>query len=407
LTLAEAAPIGAVADAVLADVFREEAAAVTTSVLRITGDFGVAEEIVGDTFLTAVEHWRRDGVPPRPGAWLVLAAKRRALDRVRRDGVYRAKLAAVGTDAPDEPSVDDRIRLMFLCCHPALSTPAQVALTLRAVLGFTIPDIAAAFIASEVAVAKRLSRARQKISAARITSRMPPKDEAGERLSSVLAVLYLMFNEGYLSSRSDQAQRRDLAEDAAWLTAALADAMPDEPETIGLLALMRFHLARSRARFDDAGGLILLRDQDRGRWDRAAIAVADRLLERAARLRRPGPYQIQAAIVACHATAPTWEETDWVQILVLYDRLLELAPSPIVRLNRAVALREVLGPDAAFEEVEMVAADLGDYHLFHATRGELLHDLGRHDAARNAGVEALRLTGNPAERALLQRRLFT
>jgi RNA polymerase sigma-70 factor (ECF subfamily) len=295
---------------------------------------------------------------------------------------------------------------MFTCCHPALSRAAQVALTLRAVCGFTTGEIAHAFLASEAAVAQRLVRARRKIVAAGIPFRLPDDAELGERLGEVLAVLYLMFTEGYLTSGGPVATRRDLAEDAAWLAALVVRLLPAEPEPLGLLALMRLHLARGAARFTGYGDLILLADQDRALWDRARIADGIALIEQAAALQRPGPYQVEAAIAACHAEAPSWAATDWPQILLLYDLLLDLRRSPVVRLNRAVALRQVAGPEAALAEVNALDGTLDHYHLFHAIRGELLVELGRREQARAADLRALALTHNHAEQTLLTRRLL-
>jgi RNA polymerase sigma factor (sigma-70 family) len=389
--------------AALSAVFREEAGRLVGALVRILGNFEVAEEVVQDALLAALERWPIEGIPARPGAWLMTVARHRALDQLRRDARYRDKLAAL--EQPIEQEPDDRLRLMFTCCHPALSRESQVALTLRAVCGFTTAEIARAFLASEEAVKRRIVRARQKIVQAGIPYRVPRDEELDERLGEVLAVLYLMFNEGYLTSGGSEPARRDLAEDSAWLTAFVTRLYPREPEPLGLLALMRLHLARAEARFDQTGEMILLRDQDRSRWDRQMIAEAITMLEQAAALKRPGPYQLQAAIVACHAEAASWEATDWQQILVLYDLLLQMAPSPVVRLNRAVALRQVAGPDAALAEVELLARDLDGYHLFHAVRGELLLDLGRREQARAAELRALDLTGNQAERSLLQRKL--
>ncbi len=276
--------------------------------VRILGDFDVAEEIVQDALLVALERWPVDGIPDRPGAWLMTVARNRALNQLSRDAHYRAKLAQLERPLPREP--DDRLRLMFICCHPALSRAAQVALTLRAVCGFTTAEIARAFLASETAVAQRLVRARRKIVAANIPYRMPGDDELGERLGEVLAVLYLMFNEGYLASGGAAPTRRDLAEDAAWLTALVTRFLPGEPEPLGLLALMRLHLARAEARFTGTGELVLLPDQDRSRWNQAMIAEGVALIEQAAALHRPGPYQLEAAIVACHAEAQSWSATD-------------------------------------------------------------------------------------------------
>jgi RNA polymerase sigma-70 factor (ECF subfamily) len=386
----------------LAAVFREEAGLLTASLVRILGDFDVAEEIVQDALLVALERWPVDGIPERPGAWLLTVARRRALNQLSRDARYRVKLEQLEQPVPHEP--DDRLRLMFTCCHPALSREAQVALTLRAVCGFTTSEIARAFLASETAVAQRIVRARRKIVAARIPYRIPDDDELEERLREVLAVLYLMFNEGYLASGGPSPARRDLAEDAAWLTALVTRLLPGEPEPLGLLALMRLHLARAEARFTEAGELILLQDQDRFRWDRAMIAEGITLIEQAAALRRPGPFQLEAAIIACHAEAKSWEATDWPQIVILYDLLLKMRPSPVVRLNRAVALRQVLGLEAALAEVNALESDLNNYHLFHAIRGELLLEMGQREQARASALQALGLTQNRAEQSLLARR---
>ena len=372
---------------------------------RLLGDFDVAEEIVQDTLLVALERWRRDGIPARPGAWLATAARRHAVDRLRREARYRQKLALLEAQpklAMGEP--DDRLRLIFTCCHPAIAPEAQVALTLRAVCGFTTAEIAGAFLISEAAVAQRIARARRKVVAAGIPYRIPAGDEMAERLNEVLAVLYLMFNEGYLSSGAGAPARRNIAEEAAWLTGLVTRLLPSEPEPLGLSALMRLQLARAAARFDAAGDLVLLADQDRSFWDREEIAAAVELIERAAAMRRPGPYQLQAAIAACHAEAPSWEATDWPQILVLYDMLVGIAPSPVFRLNRAVALREVAGPETALTEVDALARELDGYHLLHATRAELLFELGRPEAEQ-AELRALALTANRAEQALLERRL--
>jgi RNA polymerase sigma factor (sigma-70 family) len=397
---------GALTDArdALGAVFREEAGRLAASVTRILGDFDAAEEVVQDALLAAWRQWPAEGIPDRPGAWLWTVARRRAIDVLRRDVRFRERAAAVSFPV-EQASEDDRLMLVFTCCHPALSQEAQVALTLRTVCGLSTAEIASAFLVSEPAIIQRLTRARRKIAAAGIPYRVPADDELGQRLSGVLAVIYLLFNEGYLCSVGDTPQRRDLTDDAEWLAALLATLMPTEPEVLGLLALIRLHRARALARFDDQGRLVLLRHQDRARWNRAEIADAADLVVRAAQQRRPGPYQLHAAIVACHAEAPSWEATDWLQILLLYDALLHYLPSPVTRLHRAVAVRHVLGASAALEEVDALAAELDRYHLYHATRAELLRDVGRPAEARRADELALRLTGNPAERALLEQRL--
>jgi RNA polymerase sigma-70 factor (ECF subfamily) len=334
---------------------------------------------------------------------LLTVARRRGLDVLRRDARYRAKLELL--EQPIQQQPDDRLRLIFTCCHPALAREAQVALTLRTISGFTIPEIARAFVTSEAAIAQRLVRARRRIVEAGIPYRVPDADEVDERLGEALAVLYLVFNEGYLTSAGEQPQRRDLTRDAEWLASLLARLLPDEPEVLGLLALIRLHRARAEARFDTRGRLVLLRDQDRSTWDRVAISAACAVLLEAGRMHRPGQYQIQAAIVALHAEAPAWEATDWPQIVALYDALIAVAPSPVARLNRAIAQRYVDGPAAALAEVDRLGPQLSRYRLVHATRAELLRDLGRTVEARLADEQALALTSNPAERALLEQRL--
>ena len=375
--------------------------------VRALGDFDLAEELVQEALLEAVEHWPAEGIPQKPGAWLLTTARRKAADRFRRQARYREKLAQLEGEGMgvDTAEGDDRLRLIFTCCHPALSREAQVALTLRAVAGLTTAEIARAFITSEATIAQRIVRAKRKIVEANIPYRVPAAREMAERLAEVLAVLYLMFNEGYLATAGTRASRRDLAEDAAWLAGLMVRLMPEEPEALGLLALMRFHLARVETRFDESGGLTLLQDQDRSRWDRERIASGISLLKRAAVLRRPGPYQLQAAIAACHAEAPSWQHTDWRQIIALYDSLLALTPSPVVQLNRAIARRYLDGAESALDEVAALADPLDNYYLFHATRAELLRDLGRDAEARRALIRALSLTENPAERALLEHRL--
>lgn len=393
------------AESALAEVFREEAGRITAALMRRFGDFDLAEECTQDALVAALESWPRDGVPIHAGAWLQTVASRRALNRLDRDQRYRRKLAELAVD-PRPDQEDDRLRLILTCCHPALSCEAQVGLTLRAVCGFTTAEIARAFMAPEATVAQRLVRAKRKIALAGIPYRVPSESELAERLTEVLAVLYLLFNEGHLSTRGTAPFERDLAEDAAWLAVLLSRLLPDEPEVLGLLALMKLHLARGESRFDQSGGMVLLADQDRARWNHARIAEAIALIERAARIGRPGPYQLEAAIAACHADAPNFEATDWHQIVVLYDMLLVIAPSPVVRLNRAIAIWKVEGADAALHELEEIAPVSDGYHLFHAARGELLNEVGRREQGRAAQLRALNLTDNPAERSLLRQRLF-
>ncbi|MEO3809169.1 DUF6596 domain-containing protein [Sphaerisporangium sp. B11E5] len=390
---------------VLARVVREHAGRLAASLVSLLGDFSAAEDLVQDAVETALRRWPAEGVPERPDAWLFTVARRRGLDVLRRESNHRAKLARLTWPGPPaEP--DDRLRLIFTCCHPALSRPAQIALTLRVVCGLSTAQIAAAFVVPETTVAQRITRAKRKIGEAGIPYRVPAEEDLPARLGEVLAVIYLLFNEGYLSSTPERAQARDLVADAEWLARLLAELMPKEPEVAGLLALIRLHRARGAARFDTRGRLVLLADQDRSLWDRTAIKEASAVLVRAAKAhRRPGPYQVQAAIVACHAEAAGFERTDWAQILVLYDMLLHLAPSPVTRLHRAVAVRYTQGPQAALTELTGLDQALERYPLLHATRAELLRDLGRLDEARRADERALELTANPAQQALLEERL--
>ena len=381
---------------------RDHAGRLAAALVRVTGDFAAAEDLVQDAVLAALEHWPVEGIPDRPDAWLFTVARRRGLDQLRRADNYRAKLAQLRPPAP--AAEDERLQLIFTCCHPALPQAAQIALTLRVVCGLTTAQIARAFLLPETTVAQRITRAKRKFTDAGIPYRIPDSDELGDRLAGVLAVIYLLFNEGYLSTAA-QPHSRDLTDDAEWLAGLLHRLMPTEPEVAGLLALIQLHRARVAARFDDEDGLVLLAEQDRSRWDRAAITEATGLLTRAARQHRPGPYQLQAAIVACHAEAERWEDTDWEQIVLLYDMLLHLAPSPVTRLHRAIALRYTEGPRAAMAELDPLAGPLDGHHLFHASRAELLRALGEQDRARDADRRALDLTANPAERALLRRRI--
>jgi RNA polymerase sigma-70 factor (ECF subfamily) len=314
-----------------------------------------------------------------------------------------AVAGAVETGGPME--ADDRLPLLFTCCHPALSREAQVALTLRTIGGLETPAVARAFLVPEATIAQRLVRAKRKIRDAGIPYRVPDTSELPARLGEVLSVLYLIFNEGYLASSGDVAERRELARDAEWLTSLVARLMPDEPEVLGLLALMRAHLARADARFGDDGSIVLLRDQDRSRWNRTAIADAEALLQQAEAMGRPGSYQLQAAILVAHAGAPSWDTTPWDEIVPLYDALYHREPTPVVGLNRALALAERDGPEAGLAALGPLADRLDGYHLFHAARGELLRRLARTDEARVADRRALELVANPAERRLLEERL--
>jgi RNA polymerase sigma-70 factor (ECF subfamily) len=330
------------------------------------------------------------------------------MDAVRRRDRQRALAARTGPPAGPASGTDDRLALLFACCHPALAPEARLALTLRAVVGLTTPQIARAFLVNETTLAQRIVRAKRKIVSSHIALTVPAESELTERLGDVLAVVYVMFNEGFVSS-TGATQDRDLAADAVWLAGVVATALPREAEAWGLAALLTLQHARSRARFDEHGALVLLRDQDRSRWDAAAIAEGDRLLERAAALRAPGRYQLQAAIAAVHATAPSWADTDWLQIVTLYEMLLRLDPSPVTRLNRAVAVAQLGRPqaEAALADVEALAEPLAAYHLFHATRAELLTAVGRADEAAEANRTALTLTANDAERRLLTTRLHS
>jgi RNA polymerase sigma factor (sigma-70 family) len=386
----------------LARVVRDHAGRLAAALMHLTGDFATAEDLVQDAVLAALQHWPVEGIPERPDAWLFTVARRRGLDMLRREDTYCTKLAQL--QWPVQPGPDDRLRLIFVCCHPALPQPARIALTLRVVCGLTTAQIARAFLVPETTVAQRITRAKRKITDAGIPYRIPDADELGGRLTEVLAVIYLLFNEGYLST-AGHAESRDLVDDAEWLANLLHQLMPTEPEVAGLLALVRLHRARAAGRFDSNGGLVLLQHQDRSLWDRQAIADAAALLSRTALQHRPGPYQLQAAIVACHAEAERWEDTDWEQIVLLYDMLLHLAPSPVTRLHRAIAVRYTAGPHVAMTELDGLAELLDGYHLYHATRAELLRALGRPERARAADRRALELAANPAERAVLQHRI--
>ncbi|SEB97107.1 RNA polymerase sigma-70 factor, ECF subfamily [Nocardioides exalbidus] len=392
-------------DDLLARTLREEAGPLVARLTRRFGDFDLAEEAVQGAVVEALTTWRRDGAPHRPGAWLQVAATRNAMDGMRlrdrqRALAHHAAPPAYDTCAGD---TDDRLALLFACCHPALAPEARLALTVRAVVGLTTPQIARAFLTHESTLAQRIVRAKRKVVAAGISLTVPPRSELGDRLDDVLAVVYVMFNEGFVSS-TGPTQDRDLAADAVWLAGVVATALPDEAEAWGLAALLTIQHARSRARFSD-GDLVLLRDQDRSLWDHAAIAEGERMIERAASLRSPGRYQLQAAIAAVHATGASWAETDWLQISLLYDELARWDPSPVVRLNQAVARAQVVGPVDALALLDPLAGPLDGYHLIHATRAELLTAVGRDDEAATANRRALELTTNDAERRLLATRL--
>lgn len=393
-------------DRLLSRVVREESARIVAALTASLGSLDIAEEAVAEAVEEALRSWRIHGVPPNPGAWLTQAARHDALDRVRREKRYREKLALLAEPipAPAAPDVDERLPLLFGCCHPALSPDAQLALTLRAVCGLTTAQIARATLSAESAVAQRIVRAKRKIGDAGVPLRIPEGDERAARLDVVLTIVSVMYGEAHLAAGGDAAADRDLAEDALWLARVVADALPREAEAHGLLALLLFHRVREDARAVD-GELVLLAEQDRSRWDAGLLADARRELERAAMLRRPGRWQLHAAIAACHADATGAADTDWLQVLTLYDMLLAYDRSPIVRLNRAVALAEVEGADAALVEVAELGSALDRYHLWHAVRAHLLRRVGRAQDADAADLRALELTANAAERRLIEARL--
>ena len=393
---------------VIVRVFRTDYGRAVATLVRLLGDIDLAEEAVQDAFTVATQRWPGEGIPPNPAGWIVTTARNRAIDRVRREGARHEKYAQAALianpDPPPEvgPVTDDRLRLIFTCCHPSLAPTAQVALTLKLLGGLSTADIAHAYLVPETTMAQRLVRAKNKIKHAGIPYRVPSEAELPDRLRPVLAVLYLIFNEGYSTAAGDQLVRDDLCDEAIRLTRMLYELMRDEPEVWGLLALMLLIAARRPARTGSSGELVLLPDQDRSKWDRSLIVEGQDLVRSCLRRNRPGPYQIQAAINAVHDDAATAADTEWRQIVQLYDQLMAINPTPVVALNRAVAVAEIDGPGAALELVD--ALDLESYHLFHATRADLLVRLGRTAEADQAYEAALDAAPNAAEREFLHHR---
>jgi RNA polymerase sigma factor (sigma-70 family) len=400
----------------LARIYRRELPLLRAALARRTGSVDLADDLVQDAWVEALDHWARAGVPANPGGWLMTTATRKAVDRARRERSGADKLRLVAAIEPERASADrgidrgvdrdeERLALVFGCCDPRLPRDSQVALTLRAVCGLTTTEIAAGFLIPEATMAQRISRAKRLLRESGTTCVLPGPDELGPRLSAVLTVVYLVYNEGYLSSSAHVPQRRELRLEALELARLVDRLMPTEPEAAALHCLLELHEARSAARFDGWGRLVLLADQDRGRWDDGRIARATDALDRALARRRPGPFQVHAAIAALHATSASYDQTDWPQIGVLYDRLLSWDDTPVLRLNRAIATWHVHGAASALAEVDALAPALASYRLWHATRAALLRDLGHDDEARAADQRALELATNTAERELLRTRV--